>query len=182
MTDQQCFMIQKHPACMSSDVMATVTPLNLHQSINRLAVNLQPLQSALGINIREQACCSVAYVKSTGWRYSCFPLASRIKAEDMFCNSPPCCNDAGFLQKNNSLDEKSRMVKESAKNQMSRDNNERFTRAETDFSNLFSRGNLILNHSEPCFHTHTCARERYTSESYAFLLLNQTLETDRKLN
>lgn len=129
-----------HPAC---PLMATVTPLNLHQSINRLAVNLQPLESALGINIREQACCLVAYVKATGWRYSCFPRASRIKAEDMFRNSSPCGNDAGFLQKNNSMDEKSRMVgalKESPKNQMC-DNSEHFTRAETDFSNLFSRGN-----------------------------------------
>ncbi|RXN38251.1 glutamate-rich 2-like isoform X2 [Labeo rohita] len=48
-----------------------------------------------------------------------------------------------FLQKNNSLDEKNRMVgafKESAKNQMSCDNSERFTRAETDFSNQFARG------------------------------------------
>lgn len=62
----------------------------------------------------------------------------------MFCNSPPCCNDAGFLQKNNSLDEKTRMVgafKESAKNQLTCDNSEHFSRAETDFSNLFARGN-----------------------------------------
>uniref|UniRef100_A0A8C1QIA9 Glutamate decarboxylase 1b n=1 Tax=Cyprinus carpio TaxID=7962 RepID=A0A8C1QIA9_CYPCA len=76
---------------------------------------------------------------------------SRIKAEDMFCNSSPCCNDAGFLQKNNSLDEKSRMVgafKESAKNQMSCDNSERFTRAETDFSNLFARDLLPAKNGE----------------------------------
>uniref|UniRef100_A0A8C2C777 Glutamate decarboxylase 1b n=1 Tax=Cyprinus carpio TaxID=7962 RepID=A0A8C2C777_CYPCA len=79
-----------------------------------------------------------------------FPLASRIKAEDMFCNSSPCCNDAGFLQKNNSLDEKSRMVgafKESAKSQMC-DNSERFTRAETDFSNLFARDLLPAKNGE----------------------------------
>uniref|UniRef100_A0A8C1K5Y3 Glutamate decarboxylase 1b n=1 Tax=Cyprinus carpio TaxID=7962 RepID=A0A8C1K5Y3_CYPCA len=72
-------------------------------------------------------------------------------AEDMFCNSSPCCNDAGFLQKNNSLDEKSRMVgafKESAKNQMSCDNSERFTRAETDFSNLFARDLLPAKNGE----------------------------------
>uniref|UniRef100_A0A8C1ZID0 Glutamate decarboxylase 1b n=1 Tax=Cyprinus carpio TaxID=7962 RepID=A0A8C1ZID0_CYPCA len=80
-----------------------------------------------------------------------FPLASRIKAEDMFCNSSPCCNDAGFLQKNNSLDEKSRMVgafKESAKSQMC-DNSERFTRAETDFSNLFARDLLPAKNDPP---------------------------------
>uniref|UniRef100_A0A8C2GUS6 Glutamate decarboxylase 1b n=1 Tax=Cyprinus carpio TaxID=7962 RepID=A0A8C2GUS6_CYPCA len=71
---------------------------------------------------------------------------------DMFCNSSPCCNDAGFLQKNNSLDEKSRMVgafKESAKNQMSCDNSERFTRAETDFSNLFARDLLPAKNDPP---------------------------------
>uniref|UniRef100_A0A8C1K557 Glutamate decarboxylase 1b n=1 Tax=Cyprinus carpio TaxID=7962 RepID=A0A8C1K557_CYPCA len=98
-----------------------------------------------------QACCLVAYVKATGRRYNFHPLASRIKAEDMFCNSSPCCNDAGFLQKNNSLDEKSRMVgafKESAKNQMSCDNSERFTRAETDFSNLFARDLLPAKNGE----------------------------------
>lgn len=102
----------------------------------------------------------VAYVKATGWRYNFFPLASRIKAEDMFCHSSPCCNDAGFLQKNNSLDEKSRMMgafKESTKNQMSCDNSERFTRADTDFSNLFARGN-DKPHSESCFHTLLYAR------------------------
>uniref|UniRef100_A0A8C1K9N0 Glutamate decarboxylase 1b n=1 Tax=Cyprinus carpio TaxID=7962 RepID=A0A8C1K9N0_CYPCA len=57
----------------------------------------------------------------------------------------------GFLQKNNSLDEKSRMVgafKESAKNQMSCDNSERFTRAETDFSNLFARDLLPAKNGE----------------------------------
>ncbi|TRY60308.1 hypothetical protein DNTS_015379 [Danionella cerebrum] len=57
----------------------------------------------------------------------------------------------GFLQKNNSLDEKGRMVgsfKESARNQMSCDNNERFTRAETDFSNLFARDLLPAKNGE----------------------------------
>uniref|UniRef100_A0A8C1XJI2 Glutamate decarboxylase 1b n=1 Tax=Cyprinus carpio TaxID=7962 RepID=A0A8C1XJI2_CYPCA len=56
----------------------------------------------------------------------------------------------GFLQKNNSLDEKSRMVgafKESAKSQMC-DNSERFTRAETDFSNLFARDLLPAKNGE----------------------------------
>uniref|UniRef100_A0A9J7YK15 Glutamate decarboxylase 1b n=2 Tax=Cyprinus carpio TaxID=7962 RepID=A0A9J7YK15_CYPCA len=69
----------------------------------------------------------------------------------MFCNSSPCCNDAGFLQKNNSLDEKSRMVgafKESAKSQMC-DNSERFTRAEIDFSNLFARDLLPAKNDPP---------------------------------
>lgn len=65
----------------------------------------------------------------------------------MFCNSSLCCNDAGFLQKNNSLDEKNRLVgdfKESSKNQQSCDNSEHFRQTETDFSNLFARGEIII--------------------------------------
>ena len=58
------------------------------------------------------------------------------------------CNNAGFLQKNNSLEEKSRIVnalkEQSSKNQQSCENSERddaqFRRTETDFSNLFARG------------------------------------------
>ncbi|XP_073726788.1 glutamate decarboxylase 1b isoform X1 [Misgurnus anguillicaudatus] len=57
----------------------------------------------------------------------------------------------GFLQKNNSLDDKNRLVgafKESSKNQMSCDNNEHFTRTETDFSNLFARDLLPAKNGE----------------------------------
>lgn len=54
-------------------------------------------------------------------------------------------NDAGFLQKNNSLEEKSRMVgsfreKEQSHNRENREKESRFTHTETDFSNLFARG------------------------------------------
>lgn len=51
------------------------------------------------------------------------------------------CNTLGFLQKNNSLDEKSRLAGQ--KNLLACDNSERdarFRRTETDFSNLFARG------------------------------------------
>lgn len=54
----------------------------------------------------------------------------------------------GFLQRTNSLEEKSRLVsafkeRQSSKNLFSRENSDRdthFRRAETDFSNLFARG------------------------------------------
>lgn len=51
------------------------------------------------------------------------------------------CNTLGFLQKNNSLDEKSRLAGQ--KNMLACNNSERdarFRRTETDFSNLFARG------------------------------------------
>ncbi|XP_051997389.1 glutamate decarboxylase 1-like [Xyrauchen texanus] len=57
----------------------------------------------------------------------------------------------GFLQKNNSLDEKNRLVgtfKDSARNQMSCDNSERFRHTETDFSNLFARDLLPAKNGE----------------------------------
>uniref|UniRef100_A0A669EMB2 Glutamate decarboxylase 1b n=1 Tax=Oreochromis niloticus TaxID=8128 RepID=A0A669EMB2_ORENI len=51
------------------------------------------------------------------------------------------CNTLGFLQKNNSLEEKGRLAGQ--KNLLSCDNSDRdarFRRTETDFSNLFARG------------------------------------------
>lgn len=51
------------------------------------------------------------------------------------------CNTLGFLQKNNSLDEKGRLAGQ--KNMLACNNSERdarFRRTETDFSNLFARG------------------------------------------
>uniref|UniRef100_A0A8C9SZ03 Glutamate decarboxylase 1 n=1 Tax=Scleropages formosus TaxID=113540 RepID=A0A8C9SZ03_SCLFO len=63
-------------------------------------------------------------------------------------SSAPCNNNVGFLQKNNSLEERSRIVSSfkekhsSSKNLRSCENSDtesRFRRAETDFSNLFAR-------------------------------------------
>lgn len=57
------------------------------------------------------------------------------------------CHHVGFLQKNNSLEERSRIVsslkERTAKTLLSCDNiggDVRFRRTETDFSNLFARG------------------------------------------
>lgn len=62
-------------------------------------------------------------------------------------DSSPSCKRLGFLQKNNSLEERSRIVssikERAAKNLLSCDNSggdARFRRTETDFSNLFARG------------------------------------------
>lgn len=64
-------------------------------------------------------------------------------------DSSPSCKRLGFLQKNNSLEERSRIVssfkERAAKNRLSCDNlggDARFRRTETDFSNLFARGRL----------------------------------------
>uniref|UniRef100_A0AAR2K8C6 Glutamate decarboxylase 1 n=1 Tax=Pygocentrus nattereri TaxID=42514 RepID=A0AAR2K8C6_PYGNA len=63
------------------------------------------------------------------------------------------CNKTGFLQKNNSLDEKGRIVGAfSQKQQLVSELGEReqrFRRTETDFSNLFARGKEIAL-SQPC--------------------------------
>ena len=85
-------------------------------------------------------------------------LCVRLRAFKMFGNvNPPFdssapCNHLGFLQKNNNLEEKSRIVgsfqEQSSKNQLSCDNSDRdtrFRRTETDFSNLFARGKLPIN-------------------------------------
>lgn len=55
------------------------------------------------------------------------------------------CKHVGFLQKNNSLDESSRILRSfkdgAARNLLSCDNGDpRFRRTEMDFSNLFARG------------------------------------------
>uniref|UniRef100_A0A671YR61 Glutamate decarboxylase 1 n=1 Tax=Sparus aurata TaxID=8175 RepID=A0A671YR61_SPAAU len=82
------------------------------------------------------------------------------------CNHPAdsssSCKRLGFLQKNNSLEERSRIVtsfkERAAKNlQLSCDNvggEARFRRTETDFSNLFARGR-----SRPCS---SCSRSPLT--------------------
>lgn len=66
-------------------------------------------------------------------------------------DSSPSCNRLGFLQKNDSLEERSRIVsflkERTASNLLSCDNMEgdaRFRRTETDFSNLFARGQVIF--------------------------------------
>lgn len=74
----------------------------------------------------DQLCCSVCGMEVFG---------------DNSCPSP--CNTLGFLQKNNSLDEKGRLAGQ--KNLLSCDNSDRdarFRHTETDFSNLFARGEL----------------------------------------
>uniref|UniRef100_A0A8C4P0W7 Glutamate decarboxylase 1 n=1 Tax=Dicentrarchus labrax TaxID=13489 RepID=A0A8C4P0W7_DICLA len=70
-------------------------------------------------------------------------------------DSSPSCKRLGFLQKNNSLEERSRIVssfkERAAKNLLSCDNSggeARFSRTETDFSNLFAR-DLLLWKSSP---------------------------------
>lgn len=63
-------------------------------------------------------------------------------------SSDPASCAAGFLQRTNSLEEKSRLVsafkeRQSSKNLLSCENSDRdgrFRRTETDFSNLFARG------------------------------------------
>uniref|UniRef100_A0A4W6C391 Glutamate decarboxylase 1b n=1 Tax=Lates calcarifer TaxID=8187 RepID=A0A4W6C391_LATCA len=66
---------------------------------------------------------------------------------DNSCPSP--CNTLGFLQKNNSLEEKGRLAGQ--KNLLSCDNSDRdarFRRTETDFSNLFARDLLPAKNGE----------------------------------
>lgn len=63
---------------------------------------------------------------------------------DNSCSSP--CNTLGFLQKNNSLDDKGRISGQ--KNLLSCNNGDRDSRfrlTETDFSNLFARGEKLLH-------------------------------------
>ncbi len=60
--------------------------------------------------------------------------------------SSSLCNNTGFLQKNNNVDDKSRIVgvfnDQQPKSILTRDNERdpRFRRTETDFSNLYARG------------------------------------------
>uniref|UniRef100_A0A8C7ZVY5 Glutamate decarboxylase 1 n=1 Tax=Oryzias sinensis TaxID=183150 RepID=A0A8C7ZVY5_9TELE len=70
-------------------------------------------------------------------------------------DSSPSCNRLGFLQKNDSLEERSRIVsflkERTASNLLSCDNMEgdaRFRRTETDFSNLFARDLLPAKNGE----------------------------------
>lgn len=59
-----------------------------------------------------------------------------------FQSSAPC-NNLGFLQKNNNLEEKISSFKERSSKDLldNSDRDSRFRRTETDFSNLFARGN-----------------------------------------
>lgn len=67
------------------------------------------------------------------------------------------CNNLGFLQKNNNLEERTRIASsfkesQSSKNVLSSDNSSRdsrFMRVETDFSNLFARGKWIYWYQSP---------------------------------
>lgn len=58
-----------------------------------------------------------------------------------FESSAPC-NNLGFLQKNNNLEEKISSFKERSSKDLldNSDRDSRFRRTETDFSNLFARG------------------------------------------
>ncbi|KAG8124938.1 hypothetical protein E2320_020184 [Naja naja] len=73
-------------------------------------------------------------------------MDSAIEAPLLTC--PPSPNPAGFLQRNNSLEDKSRLVsafkeRQSSRNLLACENSEkegRFQKTETDFSNLYARG------------------------------------------
>ncbi|KAF7248036.1 Glutamate decarboxylase 1 [Varanus komodoensis] len=74
-------------------------------------------------------------------------LGGEIKAAALTC--APCNDGVGFLQRNHSLEERSRLVsalkeRQSSKNLLACENSEkeaaRFRRTETDFSNLYARG------------------------------------------
>lgn len=60
-----------------------------------------------------------------------------LKNGSPFQSSAPC-NHIGFLQKNNNLEEKSGVVTNEQPT-----SNERFRHTETDFSNLFARGESL---------------------------------------
>lgn len=75
------------------------------------------------------------------------------------CFHPPDFSSSylGFLQKNNNLEERSRIVssfkERTAKNLLSCDNSggeARFRRTETDFSNLYARGRLKIKRKPVC--------------------------------
>lgn len=77
-------------------------------------------------------------------------MESAIEASLLTC--PPCPNPAGFLQRNNSLEDKSRLVsalkeRQSTRNLLACENSEkeaRFQKNETDFSNLYARGKVLI--------------------------------------
>uniref|UniRef100_A0A671WRJ2 Glutamate decarboxylase 1b n=1 Tax=Sparus aurata TaxID=8175 RepID=A0A671WRJ2_SPAAU len=74
-----------------------------------------------------------------------------LRGQTMFGDNscPPPCNTLGFLQKNNSLDDKGRLAGQ--KNLLSCDNSDRdarFRLTETDFSNLFARDLLPAKNGE----------------------------------
>uniref|UniRef100_A0AAR2JUI0 Glutamate decarboxylase 1 n=1 Tax=Pygocentrus nattereri TaxID=42514 RepID=A0AAR2JUI0_PYGNA len=74
------------------------------------------------------------------------------RKSNRFPSSSPSPNNPGFLQKNNNVDEKGRIVgpfteQPSPKNLLTRDNERgsRFRHTETDFSNLYARGDLLFS-------------------------------------
>ncbi|XP_058043715.1 glutamate decarboxylase 1 [Ahaetulla prasina] len=81
-------------------------------------------------------------------------MESAIEASLLTC--PPCPNPAGFLQRNNSLEDKSRLVsalkeRQSTRNLLACENSEkeaRFQKTETDFSNLYARDLLPAKNGE----------------------------------
>ncbi len=89
---------------------------------------------------------------------------------------PPPCNTLGFLQKNNSLEEKGRLAGQ--KNLLSCNNSDRdarFRLTETDFSNLFARGEnypAIIEKNIVHFSNHVSALIRaaryYSHTVYAY--------------
>lgn len=84
----------------------------------------------------------------SGWLGS--TMGSAIEASPLTC--PSCPNPAGFLQRNNSLEDKSRLVsalkeRQSSRNLLACENSEkegRFQKTETDFSNLYARGKVPI--------------------------------------
>ena len=76
------------------------------------------------------------------------PAANPVRPGVRCPSSDPASCATGFLQRTNSLEEKSRLVsafkeRQSSKNLLSCENSDRdgrFRRTETDFSNLFARG------------------------------------------
>lgn len=75
-------------------------------------------------------------------------MGSAVEASPLTC---PSCS-AGFLQRNNSLEDKSRLVsalkeRQSTRNLLACENSEkeaRFQKTETDFSNLYARGKVLI--------------------------------------
>jgi len=71
------------------------------------------------------------------------------------CQSSSVCNNVGFLQKNNNVEDKSRIVgvfnDQQPRSILTRDNAREsgFRRTETDFSNLYARGERLNFISTP---------------------------------
>lgn len=76
--------------------------------------------------------------------------------------SSSVCNNVGFLQKNNNVEDKSRIVgffnDQQPKSILTRDNEREsgFRRTETDFSNLYARGERLNFISRPLERRNSC--------------------------